>query len=161
MNDKSDKALRKELLDYLDNSHTHISLQDAAKDFPEEFMNVKPDGVPYSFWELLEHIRFSQYDMIDFIRNPDYKEMRWPDDYWPEKGKTASKKMWDESLKKFEDDMKVLSDLIKDSSTDLLAPIPHGSGQTVLREVLQIIDHNSYHIGEFILMRKAANLWKR
>jgi hypothetical protein len=95
------------------------------------------------------------------MRNPGYKEMKWPDEYWPEKGSVADKKMWDESLKKFENDLKAIKEIVNEPSTDLYAVIAHGSGQTIFREILQIIDHNSYHTGEFILMRKAMEIWDR
>lgn len=151
--------LKQELINYLDNPNTHRSLKDAAKDLPGEYINSRPDGISYSFWELLEHIRISQFDMLDFIRNPDYKEMKWPDDYWPAKGSLADKKMWDESLKKFENDLDAVKKIVNEPSADLFAVIPHGSGQTYFREILQIIDHNSYHTGELILMRKALKIW--
>jgi hypothetical protein len=153
--------LKQELTNYLDKPNTHRSLKDAAKDFPVEYINSRPDGISYSFWEMLEHIRISQFDMLDFMRNPGYKEMKWPDEYWPEKGSVADKKMWDESLKKFENDLKAIKEIVNEPSTDLYAVIAHGSGQTIFREILQIIDHNSYHTGEFILMRKAMEIWDR
>ncbi|HEY3250211.1 MAG TPA: DinB family protein, partial [Ignavibacteria bacterium] len=93
-------------------------------------------------------------------RNPDYKEMDWPAEYWPKENEKATKKMWDESVAKFEIDYANLLKIVKNSSNDLFAKIPHGQGQTTFREVLQIIDHNSYHIGQFIIMRRLVNQWK-
>ncbi len=149
-----DKALRQALVDYLNNPHTHKSLLDAVKDFPEEKINIKPAGAPYSFWEQLEHIRLCQWDMIDFMVDQNYKEMEWPKNYWPKPGEKADKRMWNESIAKFEEDYEQLKKIVQDNSFELFAKIPHGSGQTVFREILQIIDHNSYHIGQFVLMRK-------
>jgi len=151
-----DKVIRNALTDYLNNPHTHKSLLEAVKDFPEDKINEKPAGAPYSFWEQLEHIRICQWDMLDFMINPGYKEMEWPKDYWPKPDEKAGKKEWDDSIKKFEQDYESLKKIIENSNNDLFSKIPHGSGQTIFREVLQIIDHNSYHIGQFVLMRKLA-----
>jgi uncharacterized damage-inducible protein DinB len=156
----NDQALRKALIDYLEHPHTHAPFMDAVKNFPEKLMNEKPNNLPYSFWQLLEHIRISQFDMIDFMHNPDYKEMEWPKDYWPTDSQKATAKMWNESVKKYEKDIETLKKIIEDPKLDMLAPIPHGQGQTILREVLQIIDHASYHIGEFIVMRRLTGEWK-
>lgn len=155
-----DNLLRNELVNYLEHPHTHGTLPDAVKNFPEKLMNEKPPNIPYSFWQLLEHIRVSQFDMVDFIRNPDYKEMKWPADYWPDDKQKATKKMWDDAVKKYEDDIQALKKIIEDPKTDLFAPIPHGTGQTILREALQIIDHAGYHIGQFIAMRRMVGEWK-
>jgi uncharacterized damage-inducible protein DinB len=153
--------LQKQIVDFLENQNTHRTLQDAAGDLPEELMNIQPEKIPYTFWQLLEHIRISQYDMIDFIRNPNYKEMEWPKEYWPDKNQKATKKLWDESIKQYEDDLEALKKIVKDNEPDILVAIPHGQGQTTLREIMQIIDHASYHIGEFILMRRICNAWKK
>jgi len=157
----TDKQFRHELIGYLQKPHTHASLTDTLKGFPENLMNERPDGVPYSFWELLEHIRISQFDMLDFIRNSNYKEMDWPKDYWPGNGIKATKKMWDESIEQFEKDLNSLEDIINNPEFDLLVPIKHGTGQTILREVLQIIDHNSYHVGQLVTMRRAVGAWSK
>ncbi len=155
----SDKALREHLINYLEKLHTHMLLPDAVKDLPEELINQKPGGLPYSFWDMLEHIRISQIDMIDFIHNANYKELEWPKEYWPEPGVKATKKMWDQSLKQCEEDLDILKKIVNDPKTDLFAPIAHGSGQTIFREVLQVVDHAGYHIGQLIVMRRLANNW--
>jgi hypothetical protein len=155
----TEKLFRQELVNYLKKPHTHMSLSDAVKDFPTKLINENPPGVPYSFWELLEHIRISQWDMIDFIQNANYKEMEWPKDYWPSKETKATKEMWDGSLEKFNNDLEILEKIIDNPENELLVPIKHGKGQTIFREILQIIDHNSYHIGELIIMRRNLNTW--
>lgn len=147
-------TLKLAVLDFLNNPHTHGALADAAESLPEKFYNEKPFGLPYSFWDMLEHIRIAQWDMIDFMVNPDYKEIEWPKEYWPVPGTKATKQMWDESVAKFKHDEEWLKKIVEDEKSDLLARIPHGSGQTGFREVLQIIDHNSYHIGQFIIMKR-------
>ena len=156
---KDDTELRNELISYLNGSFTHKSIFDAAKGLPENLFNAKPENIPYSFWQLLEHIRIAQFDMIDFIRNPEYKELEWPKEYWPDSDSKATKEMWDASINQIKRDLKSLENIIKTPTTDLLAPIPHGQGQNILKEVLQIIDHNSYHTGIFILMRRVMNNW--
>lgn len=152
--------IREAILDYINKPHTHSSLIEAAKGLPEKFINERPGGLPYTFWQMLEHIRISQWDMVDFMVNPGYKEMEWPKEYWPGDNEKATKKMWDESVAKFEKDYENLIKIVKDQKNDLFSKIPHGTGQTIFREVMQIIDHNSYHIGQFIVMRRLVNQWK-
>ncbi|MCI0449909.1 MAG: DinB family protein [Chlorobi bacterium] len=152
--------LREQLLGYIDQPHTHGSLMDAVKGLPEKYINEKPEGLPYSFWGMLEHIRLSQFDMIDFMQNPAYKELEWPKDYWPDESEKATRKMWDEAISMFQKDTETLKKIINDPEVDLFAKIPHGSGQTIFREVMQIIDHNSYHIGQLIVMRRMIGEWK-
>lgn len=154
-----DKELRTELIRYLSGHFTHKGLDEAVKGVPENLINTKPENVPYTFWQLLEHIRITQWDMVDFIRNPGYHELEWPKDYWPESGAVATKAMWDDSVSQIKKDIKSLEDIISNPSNNLMTPIPHGTGQTILKEVLQIIDHASYHIGELILMRRVMNNW--
>jgi uncharacterized damage-inducible protein DinB len=157
---KNDDSLRKELLNYLEKPHTHGTFANIVKDFPEKLINEKPAGLPYSFWQMLEHICISQFDMVNFIRNPNYKEMEWPKDYWPDDKEKATIKMWKECSKKYEEDIEALKKIIEDPKTDLFAPIPHGKGQTIFKEALQIIDHASYHLGEFLVMRRLAGAWR-
>lgn len=150
--------LQMELANYLLQGHAHAPLQAAVKDFPEKLMNKKAAGLPYTAWQLLEHIRISQWDMIDFCVNKNYKELEWPKDYWPKKN--ANKKMWAASLKQYQKDLAVMVKLVKNPKTDLFAKIPWGSGQTIFKEALQIIDHNAYHTGEIILLRRVFGAWK-
>ncbi len=152
--------LQNQIINYLESPNTHRSLEDAVKEFPENLINEKPNGVPYTFWQLLEHIRISQYDMIDFIQNPKYKEMEWPKEYWPAENIKATKEMWRDSIIKYHKDLDTLISIVKKNMDNILVPIPHGDGQTIFREVMQIIDHASYHLGEFILMRRICNAWK-
>lgn len=152
--------LREHLLKYLGHPHTHMVFADAVKDFPEKFINEKPAGLPYSFWQLLEHMRITQLDMIDFIQTADYKILEWPRDYWPRDDEKADAAMFNESIRKYLNDVETLRKIIGNTETDLFAKIPHGSGQTILKEVLQIIDHESYHMGQFIVMRRLIGEWK-
>lgn len=156
----SQLLLRKELLNYLKGRHAHALLEDAVKNFPDKMMNEKPQNVPFSFWALLEHIRISQNDVVDFVLHPDYQYKDWPNDYWPGSDKKATKKMWQKTLAEINKDFATLIKIVNNSKTDLLTKIPHGEGQTIFREAVLVIDHNAYHIGEFILMRRVMGIWK-
>ena len=136
-----------------------MPLAHAIKDFPVKQMNALFPNGNYSPWDLLEHIRITQWDILNFIKNPKYKEIAWPDAYWPPKGKKATKKDWEKTLAQFEIDSLALQETVKDIKVDLHAKIPHGDGQTILREVLVIADHNAYHLGEFAIMRQAMKTW--
>ena len=155
----SQKQFRQQILDYLSDAHAHAPFDQAVKGLPLSAVNKKLKGMPYSFWELLEHTRLSQNDIIEFVINPKYQDKAWPEDYWPSK-KPATKAMWDKSIKSFRSDLAMLIKLVKDPKTDLLAKIPHGQGQTILREVILIIDHNAYHVGEMVVLRRMMGLWK-
>jgi uncharacterized damage-inducible protein DinB len=147
-----DKALREHVLELLDGKSAHIGLEPALNDFPLDRINDKPAGSPHSAWQLLEHIRIAQWDILDFSTNEHYKEMKWPDDYWPKDAGTTES--WKSSIKRTLDDLQSMRDLVADESTDLFAKIAHGSGQTILREALLIADHNAYHLGQIVLLRR-------
>lgn len=155
-----DKALREQLATFLQGDQAHMSLADAVKGFPVKDMNVRPRNVPYTFWHLLEHIRIAQWDIVEFIKNPNYEELKFPDDYWPKKNAKATKKDWDHTLAQYASDLREMIAIVKDPKTDLHARIPHGDGQTILREAVLIVDHNAYHIGEFAILRQVASKWK-
>jgi hypothetical protein len=150
MNDQS--ALREHLIELLDGKSAHIDLESALDDFPLDRINEKPDGSPHTAWQLLEHIRIAQWDILDFCRNGNYKEMKWPDDYWPKEDGTADS--WKKSVKETLSDLREMRDLVADNKTDLFAKIPHGSGQTILREALLVADHNAYHLGQLVLLKR-------
>lgn len=155
----ANQKLKKSLAYYLEHPHTHASFEDAVRSFPLGFINKKPKGVPYSFWQLLEHIRLTQRDIIDFLESADYKEPEWPGDYWPAPGAKATERMWNKTIGEFKKDFRALKKMIKTPKKDLLAPIPATGGQ-IFRGAMQIIDHTSYHLGEFVLMRRAMGIWK-
>lgn len=156
---EQDKIVRSHLLSLLKGGNAHMTLEEATKDFPISQINANFHNGTYSSWHLLEHIRRAQWDILDFIRNPNYKEMEWPKDYWPAKGEKATKKDWDNTLAMFKKDSKELQSIVTNPKTDLYAKIPHGTGQTILREILLVADHNAYHIGEFAIMRQVMNTW--
>ena len=147
-----DKALREHVLELLEGKSAHIDIESALIDFPIDRINDKPAASPHSAWQLLEHIRIAQWDILDFSRNPKYKEMKWPDEYWPkEKG---TKESWDRSVKQTLGDLQEMRDLVSDKNTDVFAKFQWGDGQTVLREAMLIVDHNAYHLGQLVLLRR-------
>lgn len=161
MSTDNEKTLREHLLKFLDGHQAHVNFDDAVKDLPENMRGAKPEGIVHSVWELLEHIRLAQNDILEFIRDPDYESPPWPEGYWPENASPSSPSAWNKSVKAFKADLKALRDMAKDPQTDLFKPIPHGSGQTILREILLVIDHNAYHLGQLVLVRKALGAWPK
>lgn len=157
----SDKIIREQLLSLLKGGNAHIRLEDVAKGFPKSFMNANVPNVPYTCWHLIEHMRIAQHDILDFIENPNYEEMDWPDDYWPPKGKTATSKEWQKSIDMFNNDSRKLQAIIKNPKTNLYAKIPHGTGQNIARETMLVADHNAYHLGELVLMKRAIGKWPK
>ncbi len=153
------EKLREELLRYFEKPNTHVSVLEAVTDFPESHMNKKPGSVPYTFWHLLEHIRISQRDMLDFMRSAEYKQLEWPKDFWPPQDSEATPNLWKASLVAYAKDLDTVKRIIQDPQTDFFAPIPRGTGQTAFRELLQILDHTAYHTGEFVLMRREMDIW--
>jgi hypothetical protein len=158
---KEEALLRNQLVSLLDWGDAHMRFEEAVRDFPREFMNARPPNVPYTPWHLLEHIRIAQWDILDFIRNPNYAEMEWPKEYWPDRNEQADQARWDATLEAFHSDREALKRLASDPATDLYAPIPHGQGQTILREILLVADHNAYHLGEFAILRQVMDSWRR
>jgi len=146
-------SLRKHLQDLLRMKGAHLTFDDAIADFPAHLRGVKPPGSPHTAWQLLEHMRIAQEDILDFSRNPKYQEKKFPDDYWPAET-PPSDKAWDKSVGQFQSDLKEMLALISDTKNDLLAAIPHGQGQTLLREALLTADHNAYHLGQLVILRK-------
>lgn len=147
-------SLRQSLANLLRMKGAHLSLHEAVTDFPVHLRGVKPPGAPHSAWQLLEHMRIAQEDILDFSRNPDYKEKKFPDDYWPAEEAPATPEAWDASVEQFKSDLKEIQELVADTKHDLLAAIPHGKGQTLLREALLVADHNAYHLGQLVFLRK-------
>lgn len=156
----SEKALRAQLVKMLNEAQAHAAFKQVFDGVPPALRGEVPKGVPHSLWQLLEHLRLAQWDILDFSRNPKYKELKFPDDYWPKSPQPPSEAAWDKSIKEFEKDLGEMSKLIEDSKTDLFAKIPHGEGQTILREALVLADHNAYHVGQAVLVRRLLGNWK-
>lgn len=155
-----DSSLRQHLLDLLTGSNAHADFEAAIKGLPVELRGKRPKGADHSAWELVEHLRIAQWDILDFSRNPQYKERPWPSGYWPATPAPPDEKAWDKTVRAFRKDLKTFCALISDPETDLYAKIPHGNGQTILREALLIADHNAYHVGQLILVRQLLSAWK-
>ena len=145
-----DTALREHLLELLNGESAHISLESVLSDFPIENINMRI-GDSHTAWQLLEHIRLAQCDILDFSVNREYKEMTFPDDYWPKKDGTPE--TWRQSVKQTLHDLQAMRDLVANENTDLYAKIPHGTGQTILREAMLVADHNAYHLGQLVMLR--------
>ena len=151
--------LRDHIARLLDWGEAHPSFDTAVAGLPAPLRGRTPDGLPYSPWQLVEHLRITQHDILDFCLNPDYRELAWPDDYWPSSSAPPSPKAWDESVRRFGEDRAALQRLARDPAVDLGARIPHGTGQTYLRELLLEADHAAYHVGELIVVRRLLGAW--
>ena len=155
-----DTALRQHVLNLLKGGNAHATFDDAVEDFPSELRGKKPKGAEHSAWQLLEHLRIAQWDILEFSRDPAHKSPSWPEGYWPDAAAPPDDKAWDKSVRAFHRDFSELCALVADESVDLFAKIPHGDGQTVLREALLTADHNAYHIGQLVLVRRLLGAWK-
>jgi hypothetical protein len=157
------KGLERELIALLEGGHAHATFEKAVKGFPVEMRGVVPEGLPYSGWQILEHLRLAQEDMVKFSDNADgsYVAKAWPKDYWVEEVAPPSEKAWDESVAAFEADQKKFVALVKKADEEeLVKPFAWGSGQSLLKEALQIADHNAYHVGELVVVRRLLGAWK-
>lgn len=158
---KTDQSLRKHLLELLDGGHAHATFDQVVKDFPAKYRGETPNGLPHSAWMLLEHMRIAQRDILDFSRNPKYREMKWPADYWPKSPAPANAVEWEKSIQAFHADLQAMKDLVSNSKTDLFAKFPWGDGQTVLREAMLVADHNAHHLGQLIDLKRLLGIWKQ
>jgi hypothetical protein len=155
----SDKILRDHLKKILTWSEAHTDWKTALADFPASKRGVKPQGMPHSAWELLEHARITQWDILNFCVDPKHVSPEWPLGYWPKTVTPPNDKAWKQSAETLEKDMQAMETLVMDAKNDLFAPIAHGSGQTILREILLLADHSSYHLGQFVLVRRLLGAW--
>lgn len=156
----SESSLRKEIATLLRGDNAHMTFADAVADFPEAAMNRRPPHVAYTPWHLLEHLRIAQRDILDYIVADHYTEMDWPADYWPAADATTDQAGWDETVRQFEADLATMIGLAQDEARDLNAPVKHATaGQTLARELFTVAAHNSYHIGEFAILRQMMETW--
>ena len=155
-----DQSLRAHLRKILSWEDAHVGFDAAVKGMAPALRGVAPKGFAHSPWQLLEHLRRTQRDILDFCRDPGYKELAWPADYWPPSAAPPTEKAWDESIAAVRRDRAALEDLADDSSIDHFARIPHGTGQTYLRELLLVADHNAYHVGQLVAVRQSLGAWK-
>jgi uncharacterized damage-inducible protein DinB len=155
----SDAALREQLARLLVWEDAHAGFDAAIEDIPPGRRGTQPAGLPYSPWQLLEHLRRTQRDILEFCRNPAYTELSWPDDYWPTTAAPPSPAAWDDSVRAFREDRQALQQLAADPKVELMARIPHGQGQTYLRELVLAADHAAYHIGQLVVVRRLLGIW--
>lgn len=153
---------RDQLLAVIDGGQAYMSFEEAVGEFPSSQYNTKPVNVAYSFWHILEHMRRVNRDILDYIREPDYRSGTWPNDYWPRPDETADDAAWNQTLRQIREDMATLRTFVADPTNDLHVPVPNAGDQpthTLLREVLLVVEHNAYHTGEFAVLRQVAGTW--
>lgn len=148
------ESLRRHLVNLLTKAEAHVDAASTLKEFPSKLRGRKPEGAPHTPWQLLEHMRLAQWDILRFSIDPKHVSPKWPEGYWPKHDTPSSDKAWKESVQQFLADLDAMCDLVRDKKNDLFAPITHGDGQTLLREVLLVADHNSYHLGQLVMVRK-------
>jgi hypothetical protein len=147
-------ALRKHVLELLGGGSAHVDFDSVVGGFPVQRAGEKPAGAAHTAWQLLEHMRIAQWDILEFSRNPKHVSPPWPEGYWPQSEAPPSKTAWNKSVRAFRADLKAMQDLVADPGANLFARIPHGEGQTILREALLVADHNSYHLGQLMFLRR-------
>lgn len=154
MSAKESATLRTQLVEAMRGHHSHIDFDSAVKDFPVEARGAKPAGAPHTAWQLLEHMRMAQHDILEFSRNPKHKSPKWPEGYWPATEAPPDAKAWDRSVKAFQKDAREFKELAENGNQDLFKAFEHGDGQTLLREALLVATHNSYHLGQLVFLKK-------
>jgi hypothetical protein len=155
----TDAALRKQLLTLLAGEGAHMTFEEAVADFPDEAINRRPPNVTYSPWHLLEHIRLTQADILEYIVNPAYVEREWPEEYWPKPDAVATPEEFAETIRGYLADRQALADRVADRARDLFAVIPNSPGHTLIREIRIVADHTAYHVGEFAVLRQVMGTW--
>lgn len=154
-----DSLLRAHLLELLDAGAAHLDFESAVSGLDPSLWRVRPKGLPHSSWELLEHLRICQRDILDFCRSADFAPLQWPDDYWPDQETVPNDLAWDRAIASFRADAQAMRDLIADPQTDLLKPLPWGTGQSIAREAMLLADHNAYHLGQLVCVRRLLGAW--
>jgi uncharacterized damage-inducible protein DinB len=148
-----------QLTELLTKGNAHITFEDALDGLPAHLRSVKPQNMPYNIWQLVEHIRIAQWDILEFSQGPDHQSPQWPEGYWPAADVPASEDAWKQALEQIEAHKQVFIQLLHDRQNQLLEPFPYGNGQNLLREALLIADHTSYHTGQIVLLRRLLGDW--
>lgn len=157
----ADRALRAQLERLIGWEDAHVGFDTVVKDWPVALRGKRPRGFPHSAWQLVEHLRLAQEDIYDFCVNPDYAHRKWPEEYWPKSPTPPNMAAWTRSLATFRADRATVQKLATNPRIELYARIPHGTGQTILRELLLVADHNAYHVGQLVLLRRALGIWPK
>jgi hypothetical protein len=160
MTDSHEQSLRKHLLELLAGGSAHAKFEDVVKGLPAKLRGAKPEKFPHTPWMLLEHLRLAQWDILEFSRNGKHVSPPWPGGYWPKAEGPASAASWNKSVQQFRRDLKAMQSLVANRKTDMFARIPWGDGQTILREALLVADHNAYHLGQLLDLRRLLGSWK-
>ena len=155
-----DRVVREHLLNLLKERQAHVSFETALANLSWELQGKKPQGAPYTTWQILEHMRIAQWDILGFSCSSEHVSPKFPEGYWPASETPPDKEAWEKSVASFRADLQAMADLVADPATDLYAQIPHGTGQTILREALLVADHNAYHLGQLVLLRRLLGAWK-
>ena len=152
--------MREQLIELLRSGGAHVTFDDAVAGLPPELRGGKPARQPHTPWRLVEHMRIAQHDILEFSRNRKHVSPKWPDGYWPKTDRPPSAKAWDTCVKRFREDLQAMQDLVSNPKMDLMAKIPHGQGQTIFREAMLVADHNAYHVGQLLILRRLLGAWK-
>ena len=152
-------SLRRHLIDLLEGGHAHVQFEAVIEAFPEAGRGQKVANLPHSAWMLVEHMRLAQWDILEFSRTPKHQSPPWPEGYWPPTADPPTPAEWNRAIRQFRADRKAMEDLVKDPKTDLLAIIPWGDGQTILREALLVADHNAYHLAQIVDLARLVGAW--
>ncbi len=156
-----DQILRDHLVKLLQGGSAYLTVDEILEGLPADRRGARAENLPHTPWQLLEHLRLAQSDILEFSRTPGHVSPKWPDGYWPDTDTPPDDEAWDRSVAAFRADHKAMQDLVADPKTDLYTPLPWGKGQTVLREALLTADHNSYHLGQLVTLRQALGVWKK
>ena len=153
-------VMREQLVELLKGKGAHLSFDEAIAGLPEKMRAVTPPGVPHTVWRLVEHMRIAQWDILQFSKDGRHKSPKWPEGYWPDGDGPRDARQWNKTVKQFNADLKEMMRMVENKKIDLLAPIPGGQGQTVFREAILVADHNSYHIGQIVIVRRMLGVWE-
>ena len=154
------KFIAEELISLIEKGNAHASFEDSVAGMSIDLLTTVPEGLPYSVWGLAEHMRITQWDILKFSSGPGHESPKWPDEYWPAVDEKITQEKWEATLESIRKDREEFFELLKDEKTDLYTPFAYGDGQSLFREALLIADHNSYHTGEIIILRRLLNDWK-
>lgn len=160
MENTQHRKLVAELIELIQKGNAHVSFKEAVADLPSALRTVTPENLPYSIWQLVEHMRIAQKDIVDFSTSADSESLAWPDDYWVEPVEQVSDEDWNNALQAIETDQKRFQALLENENYDIYAALPWGNGQSILREALLIADHNSYHTAEIVIIRRLLKSWR-
>jgi len=158
---RNETSLREHLVELLAGGHAHLDFEKAIAGLPVKLRGARPPGLPHTPWRLLEHMRIAQWDILRFSVDPKHISPEFPDGYWPEGDAPPDSAAWERSVTAFRADLQSIKDLVSNPDTDLFKPIPHGQGQTILREALLVADHNAYHLGQLVTVRRLLGAWSQ